>query len=309
MNTAELQMRFAAGERHSFGVDQHGADLHWVDLTESGMTEAIRKFRCPQRLMRPAQSLCEGSFEGLRKASGWCLDGQMPHQEAEFGSIFPDQPMQLRVLLVEDDADIANRMALLLRLWGHNTQVCHTGSEALEAAAAYQPNVVLLDIGLADMDGFQLARRLREQPGLTKAVLISITGFGDESHRRRAKEEGFDDSLIKAVNPHQLEELLLKIVGDSRELPVAQGRQESGHVSLREHAAVLETPDQFDSLHRRNDFLAEGVHTVFGVKDGEAQLQAFYFPADQFTPPAATEWLQERGLEPFLFTEATESRA
>lgn len=77
----------------------------------------------------------------------------------------------------------------------------------------------------------------------------------------------------------------------------------------KEHAAVLEIPDQFESLHRKNDFLAEGVHTVFGVKDGEAQLQAFYFPAGQFTPPAAKEWLRERGLEPLVFTEATESRA
>ncbi len=86
-------------------------------------------------------------------------------------------------------------------------------------------------------------------------------------------------------------------------------RQESRFVcTSNEHVAVLENPDQFDFLHRKNDFLAEGVHTVFGVKDGEAQLQAFYFPEDQFTPPASTEWLQERGFEPLVFTEATESR-
>ena len=80
-------------------------------------------------------------------------------------------------------------------------------------------------------------------------------------------------------------------------------------ISSGEHAAVLENPDLFDSLHRKNDFLAEGVHTVFGMKDGEAQLQAFYFPADQFTPAEAKQWLQEQGLEPLGFTEATEGRA
>jgi hypothetical protein len=73
----------------------------------------------------------------------------------------------------------------------------------------------------------------------------------------------------------------------------------------KEHAAVLENPNQFESLHRKNDFLAEGVHTVFGVKHGEAQLQAFYFPAAQFTSAAATTWLRDRGFEPLVFTAAT----
>ena len=78
--------------------------------------------------------------------------------------------------------------------------------------------------------------------------------------------------------------------------------------SFDEHTALLHHPDDFDSLHRKNDFLAEGVHTVFGVKDGVADLQAFYFPADQFTPVAAEEWFRERGLEPLLFAETAESR-
>ncbi len=77
--------------------------------------------------------------------------------------------------------------------------------------------------------------------------------------------------------------------------------------SSDEHTALLHHPDNYDLLRRKNDFLAEGVHTVFGVKDGVAQLQAFYFPAAQFTPVTAKEWLQERGLEPLVFTEATES--
>ncbi len=119
-------------------------------------------------------------------------------------------------MLVEDDADTADRLALLLRLWGHNSQVCHNGSDVLEAAAAYQPHVVLLDIGLPDMEGFQTAWRLREQPDLQEVMLISITGFGNKAHRRRAKEVRFDDNLIKAVDPHQLQDLLLKIVGESR---------------------------------------------------------------------------------------------
>jgi len=76
----------------------------------------------------------------------------------------------------------------------------------------------------------------------------------------------------------------------------------------KEYIAVLENPDQFDSLHRKNHFLAEGVHTVFGVKHGEAQLQALYFSAAQFTPAAAITWLRDRGLEPVVFTQAAESK-
>ena len=74
-----------------------------------------------------------------------------------------------------------------------------------------------------------------------------------------------------------------------------------------EHAAVLKNPDRFDSLHRKNDFLAEGVHTVFGIKGGDAELQGLYFQADLSTPAEAQHWLQERGLEALVITEATES--
>jgi len=274
-----------------------------AELTENDVTEAIR-LRTKRLVERPLPSY-EAPLEALPVAQ--CLDGQLPNPEDEFGSISPEQPKQLRVLLVEDCADTADRLALLLRLWGHSSQVCHNGSEVLEAAAAYQPHVVLLDIGLPGTDGFHMAQRLREHPDLKNTVLISITGFGDKAHRRRAEEEGFDDDLIKAMAPHQLEELLLKIVGD-QSLPVLKNRQESGLVCTpNEHTAFLENPDHFDSLHRKDDFFAEGIHTVFGVKDGKAQPLAFYFPAVQFTPSVAREWLQERGLEPLVFTEATES--
>src|ERR1700693_4066526 len=79
-------------------------------------------------------------------------------------------------------------------------------------------------------------------------------------------------------------------------------------ISSGEQAALFHHPGNFDSLHRKNDFLTEGVHTVFGVKDGEAHLQGFSVPADQFTPVAAKEWLQEGGLKPFLFIAATDRR-
>lgn len=171
--------------------------------------------------------------------------------------MFPEQSKQLRVLLVED-ADTADHLALLLRIWGHNTQVCHNGSEVLEAAADYQPQVVLLDVGLPGMDAFQVARRLREQPGLEDTVLISITGLGPTALMRLSSNPSSLARRRCASSPHQLEELLLKIVGHSNVLPALTNRQESGLVCTpTEHAAVLENPDQFDSLHRKNDFFAK----------------------------------------------------
>jgi hypothetical protein len=86
-------------------------------------------------------------------------------------------------------------------------------------------------------------------------------------------------------------------------VPIKQRISSGGHAALCHH------PDNFDSLHRKDDFLAEGVHTVSGVKDGEAQPQAFSFPADQVRPAEAKQWLQERGPEPVVFTEASEGRA
>jgi hypothetical protein len=76
---------------------------------------------------------------------------------------------------------------------------------------------------------------------------------------------------------------------------------------LKEHAAHFRHPDEFDSLLRKNHFLAEGVHTVFGVKGGEAEIQGCYFPANLFTPVEAKRWLRDRQLDPLVFTEATEA--
>jgi len=89
-------------------------------------------------------------------------------------------------------------------------------------------------------------------------------------------------------------------------VPLVQFKQ---RFSSGEHTALLANSCRFNSLYRKNNFLAEGVHTVFGMKDGEAELQGFYFQANLFTPSEAKQWLGQRGFEPLVFTEATESRA
>jgi CheY-like chemotaxis protein len=105
-------------------------------------------------------------------------------------------------------------MALLLRLGGHDVRVAHDGPAGLEAAASTPPDAVFLDIGLPKgMDGYDVARRLRAQPALGSALLIALTGYGQEEDRRRSRGAGFDAHLVKPVDPDALRELLAQYRG------------------------------------------------------------------------------------------------
>jgi len=116
-----------------------------------------------------------------------------------------------RVLVVDNLADAADCLAMLLRLWGYDVQACYGGAEALEIARKYRPQVVLLDIGMPDMDGFEVSRRLRDQAALAGIVIIAISGYGNESERSRGRLAGFDHHLLKPVEPCLLQELLSRI--------------------------------------------------------------------------------------------------
>ena len=115
-----------------------------------------------------------------------------------------DKPRPLRLLIVDDNKDAAETMAMLQQLHGHRTRVVHAGPDALAVAAEFQPEVVLLDIGLPGMDGFEVARRLRQIDGLESAFLIALTGYGNDQNRQQAKEAGFDEHLSKPADLNQL---------------------------------------------------------------------------------------------------------
>ena len=97
---------------------------------------------------------------------------------------------------------------MMLQIMGNEVRTAKDGLQAVEAAAAFQPDVILLDIGMPKLNGYEACRRIREQPGGQKAVLIALTGWGQDEDKRRSAEAGFNHHLVKPVDPAALGELL-----------------------------------------------------------------------------------------------------
>lgn len=114
----------------------------------------------------------------------------------------------LNVLVVDDDRDTADTLGQLLRLGGHQVEVAYTGPVALLAAERHKPDVILLDLGLPRLDGYRVAETLRQLPQTKDALIIAVTGYGDEATRERCREAGFDLQLLKPVSVEKILELL-----------------------------------------------------------------------------------------------------
>lgn len=113
-----------------------------------------------------------------------------------------------RLLVVDDNKDAAESMSMLLEMWGHEVAFAYDGPTALQTAQQWQPEAVFLDIGLPGMDGYEVAERLRELPQAKDAVLIAITGYGQEDDRLRSRRAGIDHHLVKPVAPDALRSLI-----------------------------------------------------------------------------------------------------
>ena len=121
------------------------------------------------------------------------------------------QERRSQILIVEDNVDTASGLARLFHLHGHEIRTAHDGPQAINEAVAFRPEFVLLDIGLPGMDGYQVARRLREE-GLQDAVIIAVSGYGDEEARRRSREAGINYHLVKPVDHNALVTLIDQVV-------------------------------------------------------------------------------------------------
>src|SRR5262249_50951892 len=111
---------------------------------------------------------------------------------------------RFRILVVDDSKDGAESLALMLRLWGHETHTAHDGLEGVEAANWFNPHVVLLDIGMPKLNGYEAARRIRAEPWGQKMVLVAVTGWGQDEDRQQASAAGFDGHMTKPVDPAAL---------------------------------------------------------------------------------------------------------
>jgi PAS domain S-box-containing protein len=118
------------------------------------------------------------------------------------------EPVGLRVLVVDDDVAVAESTAMLLRLEGHEIRCANSGEAALRLCREFQPEAVLLDIGLPGQDGYEIARKIRSLPGGTELKLIAVSGYGHEAAVARGREAGFDRYLVKPVDPEKLSALL-----------------------------------------------------------------------------------------------------
>lgn len=117
----------------------------------------------------------------------------------------------IRILVVDDNQDSADSLGLLLKLLGNDVRIVHDGPAAVEVANEFEPRVVLLDIGLPTMNGYEAARQIRQLSWADRAVLIAVTGWGGADDRERSKQAGFDHHLVKPVDPDVLTQLLASL--------------------------------------------------------------------------------------------------
>jgi CheY-like chemotaxis protein len=120
--------------------------------------------------------------------------------------------LRARILIADDNRDAARGLALMLAMEGHEVRTAYDGVEALQIAEDFLPEVVLLDIGMPRLDGYETARRLRQRPGGESIFLVAQTGWGQEDDKQRAKQAGFDRHLVKPLDPDALNQVLSQAV-------------------------------------------------------------------------------------------------
>jgi CheY-like chemotaxis protein len=122
-----------------------------------------------------------------------------------------------KILVADDDQDSAESLAMLLQMMGHEVRSALNGLEAVAVAAAFEPDLIVLDIGMPGLDGYEVCRRIRQQPWAHTVVIAALTGWTRDEDRHRSQEAGFNHYLVKPVDPQALADLVGRITGPNRE--------------------------------------------------------------------------------------------
>lgn len=167
------------------------------------------------RLLQMHGGTIEAISEGKDRGSEFIVHLPLSEVSARAKSTEPEKAASpskgLRILVVDDNHDAAEVLAMLLESTGINVRVANSGPAALAALPDYQPNVILMDIGMPGMNGYEVARRIREQPRYDNITMVALTGWGQEEDRRQSEDAGFDHHLTKPVDFKLLKELIASL--------------------------------------------------------------------------------------------------
>ena len=157
----------------------------------------------------------EASSPGINQGSEFIVRLPLPIQPHQVQKVASRGPRAkalsgCRILVVDDNKDSADSLAMVLRRKHNDVRVAYNGLEAVDAAEAFRPELVLLDIGLPKRNGYEVARRIRQHPWANEVIIVALTGWGQDEDRRRSHEAGFDLHIVKPVELAALESLLAR---------------------------------------------------------------------------------------------------
>jgi PAS domain S-box-containing protein len=188
---------------------------HSLEKSQGGLGIGLTLVK---RLVEMHGGRIEARSEGLGKGAEFVVRlpvvvGASEPQAPAVRNEPPTLKSSLRILIVDDNRDSADSLGMLLQIMGNDIRMAHDGQEGLDVAEEFRPDVVLLDIGLPKLNGYEACRRIREQSWGRSVVLIALTGWGQEDDRRRSHEAGFDHHMVKPVDPQDLMGLLAELNG------------------------------------------------------------------------------------------------